>query len=71
MTFWDPCVTFGIFTKKTEWTCEMRKPVLAVSLANSRYNAETILKNCELFIYLFIYGVNNLICKHVLKLVTL
>jgi len=55
MTFWDPYVTFRTFTKKIEWTFEMRKPVLAISLAKPRYKAETILKNCELFIYLVIY----------------
>jgi hypothetical protein len=61
----------GLSPKKTEWTFEMRKPVLAVSLAKSRYNAGTILKNCELFIYLCIYDVTNLICKNVLKIATL
>lgn len=61
MTFWDPCVTFRTFIKKTEWTFELRKPVLAISLAKSGYKAPKILKNCELFIYLFIYDVTNLI----------
>lgn len=55
MTFCDPLVTFRTFTKKIEWAFEMRKPVLAISLAKPRYNAETILKNCEMFIYLLIY----------------
>jgi hypothetical protein len=52
MTFWDPCVAFRTFAKNTEWTFEMRKPALAISLAKPTYNAETIPKNCELVIYL-------------------
>ena len=40
MTFWDPCVIFRTFTKKTEWTFGMRKYVLAISLAKPKYMAE-------------------------------
>ena len=70
MTFWDPRITFRIFTKKIERTFEMRKPILAISLAKPKYNNKTILKTCELFIYLFIYDVTNLIGKNILKITT-
>jgi hypothetical protein len=44
MTFWGPYVIFRTFTKKIEWTFELREPVLGISLAKPTYNAKTILK---------------------------
>jgi hypothetical protein len=44
----------------------MWKPILAIS-RQGRGNTEAIMKNCELFIYLFIYDITNLICKNVLN----
>jgi len=71
MTFWEPYVIFRTFTKKIEWTFELREPVLGISLAKPTHNVKTILKKCELFTYLFIYDVTNFSCRNVLKTVAL
>jgi hypothetical protein len=44
--------------------------VLALSLAKARYNAEAILKDCELFVYGDIDYITNSFCKSVLKIAT-
>jgi hypothetical protein len=48
---------------------EMRKPLLALSLAKPRYNVEAALKN-ELFIYGDVHYISNSFCKNVLKIAT-
>jgi hypothetical protein len=41
---------------------EMRKPLLTLSLAKPRYNAEAALKN-EMFIYGVVHSITDSLCK--------